>query len=309
MEIIELSNYKETRFNTGTALGNFDGIHSGHQELIKSMVTQSEENNFIPSLLLFKKHTKTVINPEKQSIITNINQKIKIANKLGVEIVYLINFDEKFMQLTGEEFVKNIILERMNTKLITIGFDYKFGHKASGDSNYLIELGKKFDIKVNILPPVYSNKEIISSSNIRNLISLGKIKDATQILAREYSVIGKVISGDSRGTDLGFPTANIKLINNYVIPKSGVYMTNTIVDNKKYLSATSIGYNPTFNNNDLKVETNIIDFNQNIYGKTIEIKFIDFIRDNIKFSNIASLIKQMELDIEWIKKQNSYLQL
>ncbi|HZK33454.1 MAG TPA: bifunctional riboflavin kinase/FAD synthetase [Tissierellaceae bacterium] len=304
MEIFELSNYKEIRFKTGIALGNFDGVHLGHQKLIKSMVRQSKENNLVPSLLLFKKHTKSVTKSQKQKLITNIDQKIEIAKNLGVEIIYLIDFDEKLMKLTGEEFFKDIVLGKTNSKLIVVGFDYRFGYKASGDSNYLIELGKKYDIKVEVLSPVYSKEEIISSSIIRKLIGLGDIKKATSVLGRKYSLIGKVIPGDGRGTNLGFPTANIELIDDYVIPKNGVYMTNTIVDNEKYISATNIGFNPTFNNKNLKIETHILNFNGNIYGKTIEIQFIDFIRDDIKFNSINKLIEQMRLDIEWIKKQS-----
>lgn len=309
MEINDLSNYKEIGFNTGIALGNFDGIHIGHQELIKSMVRQSKANQLVPSVLLFKKHTRSVIKSQNQRLITSLEQKIDILKKLGIKIVFLIDFDEKLMKLTGEEFIKNILLEKANTKLIIVGFDYRFGYKASGNSSYLIELGKKYNINVNVLPPVYSKKEIISSSSIRKLISLGNIKEATQVLGREYSMIGKVIRGDSRGSKLGFPTANIELVDNYVIPKNGVYMTNTIVNNKKYISATNIGYNPTFNNQNLKIETHIFNFNNNIYGEIIEIKFIDFIRDDIKFNNVKSLIKQMKLDVEWIKSQDIYLQL
>lgn len=303
MEIIDLLNYKEIRFNTGIALGNFDGIHLGHQKLIRSMVEKSKENNLVPSLLLFKRHTKAIIKSREPELITNIDQKINIAKNLGVEIICLIDFDDNLMKLTGEEFICNIILKKINTKLIVVGFDYKFGHKASGDSDYLMELGKKYNIEVEVLPAVYDDKKVISSSNIRKLISSGKIEEVTHILGREYSVMGKVINGDNRGTKLGFPTANIELLDNYVIPKNGVYMTNTIIDNKKYVSATNIGYNPTFDNKNLKFETYILDFNENIYGEMIEIKFIDFIRDDIKFNDVNSLIKQMELDIEWIKNK------
>lgn len=303
MEIIDLLNYKEIRFKTGIALGNFDGVHLGHQKLIKTMVKGSKENNLIPSLLLFKKHTKSVIESHEQEIITNINQKIELVKKLGVEIIYIIDFDEKLMKLKGEDFFKKIVLEKINSKFIVVGFDYKFGHKASSDSNDLIKLGKKYNVEVEVLSAIYNNKDIISSSNIRKLIKLGNMKKARSILGRNFSLIGKVIPGDSRGSKLGFPTANIELIDNYVIPKNGVYMTNTIIDGKKYISATNIGYNPTFKNKDLKFETHILDFNNNIYGKTIEIKFIDYIRDDIKFNNINDLIEQMKSDIEWIKSR------
>lgn len=304
MEIIDLLNYNETRYKTAIALGNFDGIHIGHQKLIKTMVAKSKELGLKSSLLLFKSHTKAVIDNSKPQMITNNDQKFQIAEELGVDIIYLIDFDEKLMNLSAEEFVKNIIIDKMNGKLVAVGFDYKFGHKASGDSNYLSELGKKYDFDVIILNPVYENEKIISSSAIRELITSGKMIEVSKILGRPYSILGKVVSGKNRGNKLGFPTANIEPTHSYTIPKSGVYMTNTIIDNKKYLSATNIGYNPTFNEDILKVETHILDFSGNIYGEMIKIEFIDFIRDDIKFGNIDDLINQMKNDIELIKNRH-----
>ncbi|MCQ4921747.1 bifunctional riboflavin kinase/FAD synthetase [Tissierella carlieri] len=301
MEIIDLLNYNETRFNTAIALGNFDGIHIGHQQLIKTMISKSKELGIKSSLLLFKSHTKTIVDNNRPSMITNNKQKFKIAEDLGIDIIYLLDFDDKIMKLSGEEFVKDIIINKMNGKLLVVGFDYRFGYKASGDSNYLMELGKKHGIDVIVLDPVYENNEIISSSGIRELIANGNITDVLNILGRPYSIIGKVIPGKNRGNKLGFPTANIEPIDNYVIPKNGVYMTNTIIDNKRYISATNIGYNPTFNEDVLKIETYILNFEGNIYGKTLEIEFLDFLRDDIKFETKEDLIKQMKIDIEMIK--------
>lgn len=301
MEIIDLLNYNETRFNTAIALGNFDGIHIGHQQLIKTMISKSKELGIKSSLLLFKSHTKTIVDNNRPNMITNNKQKFKIAEELGIDIIYLLDFDDKIMKLSGQEFVKDIIINKMNGKLLVVGFDYRFGYKASGDSNYLMELGKKYGIDVIVLDPVYENNEIISSSSIRELIANGNIMDVLNILGRPYSIIGKVIPGKNRGNKLGFPTANIEPIDNYVIPKNGVYMTNTIIDNNRYISATNIGYNPTFNEDVLKIETYILNFEGNIYGKTLEIEFLDFLRDDIKFETKEDLIKQMKIDIEMIK--------
>ena len=301
MEIIDLSNYNETRFNTAIALGNFDGIHIGHQQLIKTMISKSKELGIKSSLLLFKSHTKAIIDKNKPSMITNNQQKFKIAEELGIDIVYLLDFDDKIMRLSGEEFVRDIIIDKMNGKLLVVGFDYRFGHKASGNSDYLIELGKKYDIDVVVLDPIYKDNQVVSSSIVRELITDGNMLEASNILGRAYSIIGKVIPGKNRGNKLGFPTANIKPIDNYVIPKNGVYMTNTIIDNKRYVSATNIGYNPTFDEDILKIETYILDFEGNIYGKTLEIEFIDFLRNDIKFQSKEALIEQMKIDIEIIK--------
>jgi riboflavin kinase/FMN adenylyltransferase len=302
METVDISKYEENRFNTAVALGNFDGIHIGHQQLIKTMVKKSEELSLKNSLLLFKNHTKTVIDHNRPKVITNNDQKLKIAKDLGVNLIYTMDFNEEVMKLSGEEFVKNILIDRIRAKLLVVGFDYRFGYKASGNADYLKELGNKLNFQVEVVRPVYENNQIVSSTTIRNLISQGHIRQANNMLGRNYTLIGTVISGKNRGNKLGFPTANIDPIDNYVLPETGVYKTNTIVDGCKYLSVTNIGYNPTFNEDVLKIESHILDFSDNIYGKKLEIEFIDYIREDIKFTNKDELIYQINKDIELVKK-------
>ena len=303
MEIINLLNYKETRFNTAIALGNFDGFHMGHQKLIKTMVSKSKDLGLKSSLLLFENHTKAMTDSNKPRMITTNQQKFKIAEELGIDVIYITDFDEKLMKLSGEEFVQDIIIGKMNGKSVVVGFDYKFGYKASGDSQYLLELGKKYDIDVEVLDPIYNEEEVISSTIIRELIMEGDMKKVDEMLGRPYAIIGKVIPGKNRGNKLGFPTANMEAYSNYVVPKTGVYASNTIIDGKRYLSATNIGYNPTFGEDILKIETHILDFNGNIYEKVIEVEFIDYLRGDIRFNNKDDLINQMKSDIETIKNR------
>lgn len=306
MKIIDLTNNKENNSNTAVALGNFDGIHIGHQNLIKTMVYKARKMDLKPSLLLFKEHTKTVLNENSPKYITSIDQKIKIAKKLGVELVYIIDFDKKLMKLSPDEFVKKILVKKIKSKLVVVGYDYRFGYKASGDASYLEKLASKYDFEVKIIDPIKNNGIIVSSSNIRELIKEGKVEKVETQLRRPYSVLGKVIRGDNRGHKLGFPTANIELIDNYVIPKNGVYKTYTKIDGKVYKSATNIGYNPTFNKKRklLKFETHILDFKKDIYGKIIEISFKKFLRDDIKFNNVEDLIDQLKLDIKEASKED-----
>lgn len=301
MEIINISDHKKINFNTGVALGNFDGIHLGHQNLINTMINRSKELGLKSSLLLFDKHTKATTDNNQPKIITTNEKKFKIAEKLGIDIIYIMKFDKNIMKLSAEEFVKDIIIDKMNSKLLVVGFDYRFGYNALGNSQTLLELGKKYDIEVEIIEAIQNNEEIIGSTEIRNLIMEGNITKANKFLGRPYSIIGKVIPGKNRGNKLGFPTANINVDLNHVIPKNGVYKTNTILNGISYLSATNIGYNPTFNENMLKIETYILDFNKKIYGENIEIEFINFLRNDIKFQNKDDLIKQMKIDIENIK--------
>ena len=301
MEIINISNHNNIEFNTGVALGNFDGIHLGHQKLINTMINRSKELGYKSSLLLFDKHTKVTTDNNQPKIITTNEQKFKIAEQLGIDIVYMMKFDKSTMLLSAEEFVKDIIIDKMNSKLIVVGFDYKFGHKALGNSETMLKLGEKYDVEVKVIEAIQSNEEVIGSTEIRELILEGNIIKANKFLGRSYSIMGKVIPGKNRGNTLGFPTANIDVDPNLVIPKNGVYKTKTILNGKSYLSATNIGYNPTFEEDILKIETHILDFNERIYGQNIEIEFIDFLRDDIKFKNKDDLISQMNIDIAKIK--------
>jgi len=305
MEIIDLDSCQIDLKGNAVALGNFDGVHIGHQELIKSNIIEAKKRNLKSAVLVFRNHTKETLKKNsnhKVQLLTNFNQKIDILRGFGLDTIYLANFNEALMKLSPEEFIDKILIKKLNTKLITVGFNYRFGYKASGDVELLKKISIEKEIEVNIMPPVYIEQEIVSSTVIRNSIKAGNIKKAKKFLGRNFSIIGSVIEGKNRGRKLGFPTANIKLHDNYVIPKEGVYVTNTFIDGQKFISLTNIGYNPTFNESELKIETFILDFNGNLYGKTLEIEFIDFIRDDIKFNSAQELINQIEEDVKYIKK-------
>lgn len=304
MEIIEIKDYNENRFQTAIALGNFDGVHMGHCDLILRMIEDANKNNLKPALLVFDNHTKTVLTGEAPKTITSIEQKFKIFEELGVELIYKMKFDREIMKLLPEEFVRDILVLKLNIKSVVVGFDYRFGHKASGDSELLKELGKKYNLNVIILEPIYIDNELVSSTRIRNLLQEGEIIEANKLLGRNYSIKGKVVGGKKLGNTLGYPTANIEPIDNFVIPKHGVYSTNTIIDNKSYLSATSVGKNPTFEDEGLKIESHIIGFNEDIYGKDIELEFVEYLREEIKFENLEELKKKIQEDISKVKMRH-----
>lgn len=304
MEIIEIKDYNENRFQTAIALGNFDGVHMGHCDLILRMIEDANKNNLKPALLVFDNHTKTVLTGEAPKTITSIEQKFEIFEELGVELIYKMKFDREIMKLLPEEFVRDILVLKLNVKSVVVGFDYRFGHKASGDSELLKELGKKYNLNVIILEPIYIDNELVSSTRIRNLLQEGDIIEANKLLGRNYSIKGKVVGGKKLGNTLGYPTANIEPIDNFVIPKHGVYSTNTIIDNKSYLSATSVGKNPTFEDEGLKIESHIIGFNEDIYGKDIELEFVEYLREEIKFENLEELKKKIQEDISKVKMRH-----
>ncbi len=301
---MELLNVKEiTGENSGTAiaLGNFDGVHLGHQALIKEMIGIAQKNGYKSSVLMFENHTKSVIDGKGPSLITCMNQRYDILETLGVEIIYKMDFDKSIMNLSPEEFVSKILVDKLNVKAVVVGMDYKFGHKAAGNGQTLKDLGLKYNFKVKILDPIYMDGEIVSSTWVRKSILDGDMKQAKRLLGRNYSILGKVVQGKRIGNKLGFPTANMEPLINYVLPKNGVYSSETIVDGVKYLSASSVGYNPTFNENVIKIESHIIGFTKNIYSLNIELVFIEYLRKEIKFDNIDLLKKQILDDINRIK--------
>lgn len=300
MENIKLDNYNENRFETAIALGNFDGVHIGHKKLILNMVETAKNLSLKPSILLFENHTKMMTTGKSPMCITSNVQKEELVKNLGVETIYSINFDEKLMKLQPEEFVKNILVDKLNTKLVVVGFDYKFGHKASGDVDVLKELGIKYGFKVMVLEPIYIDDVLVSSTKIRELILEGNLELAKLMLDRDYQLIGRVIPGNKIGRTLGFPTANLELVDNYTLPKYGVYRTKTIINDRTYLSATSVGHNPTFNNNNVKIECHIIDFQDKIYDQIIYVDFIEYLRKEIKFDKLDDLIDQIDDDIKTV---------
>ncbi|SDY84690.1 riboflavin kinase / FMN adenylyltransferase [Proteiniborus ethanoligenes] len=296
---IESFKFSEEYANTAVALGNFDGLHLGHQYLIEEMKKSAREKNLTTSVFTFNNDTLVKFKTNKSNnILTSNDQKISLLEDMGVEILYIVDFTESLMHMTPYEFVKNIIVEELRAKLVVIGFDYRFGYKAQGDGEFLKKAGEEFGFEVHIIQPITKDNNIISSSYIRELINEGLIREANTLLGRPFTISGTVIKGKGRGKGLGFATANLKLSTDYQIPRLGVYKTHTHVNGKKYLSVTNVGNNPTFNDAGFSFETHIIDFNEDIYGKKIEVLFDDFIRDEIKFSNKDELINQVMDDIK-----------
>jgi len=294
---------ENTNKYTAVALGNFDGIHLGHQFLIEKMIKKSNEKGLLKTVFTFNNNSLVEFKTNKKNnILISNEQKIMLFEDMGVELLYLVDFTDKLMRMSPYEFVENILVKKLNAKLVVIGFDFKFGYKAQGNGEFLKQVGKEFDFEVEIIEPVTKNNKIISSSYIRELISAGNIKEANILLGRPFTINGIVVRGKGRGKGLGFATANLKLDTNYQVPKFGVYKTYTFIDKKKYLSITNIGENPTFDDVGFSIETHIIDFDENIYGKKIEVQLIDFIRDETKFSNINELKEQVLNDIERIKQ-------
>ncbi|SKA76512.1 riboflavin kinase / FMN adenylyltransferase [Clostridium sp. USBA 49] len=283
---------------TYIALGSFDGLHIGHISLINKAIELSKLNNSKSMVYTFKNHPLSIINKNKTpKLLMDNYTKLNILKSLGIEIVNLVHFNNEFMKISPEDFIYNMI-KFYNVKGIIAGFNYRFGYKNNGDVELLKKLSKKFKFELYIVNPIVYNKDIVSSSRIRNLIGNGEIETANKMLLIPFMLGGKVIKGKQIGRTIGFPTANLKYNINIILPRKGVYFTLIQYQGNIYKGITSIGYNPTVENSkkNISVETYILDFNKDIYGENINIYFISRIRDEIKFNSIKELATQLEKD-------------
>ncbi|MBP2015955.1 bifunctional riboflavin kinase/FAD synthetase [Anaerococcus degeneri] len=280
-------------------LGYFDGVHLGHQKLMKRNVDLSKKYGLTPSILLFKENTSTSVKDEKH-YLSSLEDKVEILSQLGIKTFCLVNFDENFMKLSPKDFIKTIIAEKLNAKIIIVGDDYRFGYKASGNVDTLKEYEDIFAYKTDVVDfEMEDDHEKISSGHIRDMVRQGEIRRANKYLGRPYKMRGKVVHGRRRGRLLNFPTANLELSFPYVMPRDGVYLTVTNIRGENHYGLTNIGSNPTFEeDDDKKIETFIFDFNQSIYDENISVEYIEFLRPDYKFNSAEELIAQMDKDKE-----------
>ncbi|MBV4418089.1 bifunctional riboflavin kinase/FAD synthetase [Clostridium tyrobutyricum] len=305
MIVIE-DNFKiHLKEKTYIALGSFDGLHLGHMQLVKKAIELSKVNNAKSMVFTFKSHPRNIINKKSATkILMNNESKLEVLKESGLDIINMASFDYDFMKISPKEFIIKLI-QNYNAKGLVIGFNYRFGYKNMGNIELLKELSEKYKFSLDIIEPVKFNGNIISSTIIRNLIAdKGDVKQAANMLSRPYMLQGKIISGKHLGKKLGFPTANMEFDTKFILPKEGVYFTAVKFENKFYKGITNVGYNPTTNDNKLSVETNILDFNKDIYGSELRIYFIDRIRDEFKFQNLDQLISQLESDRNYANKKN-----
>lgn len=277
------------------SLGNFDGVHKGHQKLMRENIKISKEKNLMPSVLLFKENTKNILNGERE-YLTSLEDKIEILKNLGIECFCLLEFSDKFKDLSPYEFIEEILYKKLNTKYVIVGDNYRFGKMAKGDIKTLKKYEEDFAYKTKVVDFELDEGKIINSTDIRQMVREGKIEKANKDLGHPFKMQGKVIKGAQRGRLLNFPTANLKPSFKYVTAKSGVYFTRVNIDRDFYYALTDIGTNPTFENKKMKIETYIMDFSKDIYGKNISIEFLEYLRPDYKFNSPEELINQMEKD-------------
>jgi len=285
--------------NPVVTIGNFDGVHKGHQILFEMVRKRAEALGGTSVVMTFEPHPIKVMSPKKlKPLITILEQKKELVTSQGIDILILIRFTREFSDISARNFVKEILVNKLGIKEIVVGYDYAFGHNREGNIQLLREMGREFNFEVHEVAPVYAGKTLVSSTSIRNLIIEGRLSDANRLLGRNYQIRSEVIEGKKRGKSLlGYATANISLPEG-LIPREGVYIVTVELGNKVFEGLTNIGYNPTFKDKKLSIETHIFGLSTTIMHKQIKINFLKRLRDEIPFAGAKELSQQIKKDIE-----------
>ena len=297
-------NIKKNHQKSIILIGNFDGVHLGHQKLFDSAKNYKKKENLKIGVVTFDPIPKMFFNKKlKNYRISNLNQKLSIFKKLKVDFVINKKFDKKFSKIKCNKFISEIIYKKLNPKIIFVSNNFKFGNKREGDVKLLKLLEKKYNYKIINPPTLKKKNKTISSTLIRKLLAVGKLNLANNYLNRSWSIEGVVEKGRNMGKKIGFPTCNID-IKNYVIARPGVYAVKVnIPNNNKILKGiANLGYRPTFNQKKILLEVNIFNFSRNLYNKKLTVEFIKFIRGEKKFKGMDQLKKQIKLDIKSAKR-------
>lgn len=290
--------------NNYIALGSFDGLHIGHLSLIYKVVEVAKKNNGKSIVFTFKNHPKTLIDKENvPKLLMDNDKKVEVLKSHNVDIVCFHEFNFEFMKMTPKEFIEFLVF-KYNVKGFVVGFNYKFGYKNLGNVELLRSLQSEYGYELYVMEPCTYKDEVISSTRIRKALEEGDVFEAAKMLSLPYTISGEVIHGRQIGRTIGFPTANLKYKENFILPKVGVYYTNVMVNNSIYKGITSIGSNPTVDGKNVTVETYVLDFDGKIYGEKVEVSFIKKIRDMKKFNGVEELKGQLERDKNFAQNEN-----
>ena len=287
---------------TAVALGNFDGIHKGHQVLISEAVAVAKEKGIKSAVFTFTNHPRNVMSG--RSVVKNVlyeEDKFSVLESMGIDYLFTLDFDERIMKQSPDSFVDDILIDAFNIDTAICGFNFTYGHKAGGTAETLKEDGIKKGFDVRVMKPVTVNDQIVSSTLIRSCIEAGHVDEALEFLGRPYTVKGTVLHGNELGRTMGFPTCNILMDESMVAPLNGVYVTRCSVDGVWYPGGTNVGHKPTVGEYEKNVETNILDFDKMIYDKEIIVEFYEKIRDEKKFSGIDELKAEIGRNKEYAR--------
>lgn len=283
---------------TCVTIGNFDGVHLGHQQLFSMVTTLAKRHGGTGVAVTFEPHPLQVVRPEQGiKLISTARQKVELIAMAGVDGLLVLPFTREFAALDAESFVEQVLVKALGVRELVVGYDYACGKARRGNTEFLEARGREYGFAVRVIPAFTVDGIVVSSSKVRELVTAGKMEEVTKLLGRYYQIRGVVQVGKKRGGSiLGFPTANLRVDENDLCPKHGVYVTQVIYDGKCYGGVLNIGYNPTFNEGRLTAETHIFDFSQDIYGKPLKINLLKHLRGEQKFASPAELAVQIGRD-------------
>lgn len=280
-------------------LGNFDGVHLGHQSLINRAITRARELEGTAGVLVFDPHPLKVLAPHRfPKLLTATREKARLMAELGLDVLIIEDFTLEVASMSPESFVDEVLVKKLGVAAVFIGYNYSFGHKAQGDPALMEKLGREKGFEVHVIPPVTVGQEVVSSSLVRKHLEQGNIEEVKKYLGRWPRLAGRVVKGEKRGRGLGFPTANLEIDEDLMIPGRGVYAAKAEIEDRVLKAVVNIGRKPTFHENfPLSVEVHLLEFNQDIYGMKMEIEFLRLLRGEKRFLNAKELVRQIEQDI------------
>lgn len=298
-KIIDLTSLSS---NIVIALGTFDGVHVGHQSIIRRAIELAKGLHGISMVFTFSNHPNSIVAPERVPLqIGDEFSKKHLLDELGVDVLVNIPFTKRFAKISPEEFLITL-RDNYAPKYLVAGPNYTFGHRGKGNVKMLLREGKNYGFEAEIHSGVYLDGRMVSSTQIRKLLAAGELDLANEYLGRPFTFSGRVIHGDKRGRKLGFPTANLAINDTRAMLPNGVYAVQAVLHDGRYHGVANIGTNPTFDGCNRRLETNILDFSENIYDAVLQVQFLHKLRDEQKFSSAENLVKQMHLDIKNAEK-------
>jgi len=293
--------------NTVVTVGTFDGVHLAHQQLLREVVDRARARSGRSVVLTFEPHPKEVLTGTSMQLLTSPEERQQICEQLGIDVFFRIEFTYEFSRQTSRDFYLRYVVQGCGVSEVVEGYDHHFGRDREGSVEALLSLGREFEFSVAALKPVYIDEEIVSSSQIRHHLLHGRVDRAERLLSRPYSISGTVIRGDGRGRQLGYPTANLHMSSSRkLVPSDGIYFAQVDTGGPMYFGLVSIGVRPTFYEQGKRmVEVYLLDFDEDLYGRTISVQFLKRLRDQRKFDGAQQLIEQMDRDKEESRRLES----
>jgi riboflavin kinase/FMN adenylyltransferase len=283
--------------NVGLTIGVFDGVHLGHQKIINEVIESCRRKGMTSLIITFEIHPQKVLSSTSPGVLTTINQRMGIISNMGMEVFIVTDFEQEIMNFEATEFIEKVLIDKLKMHELWVGTNFLFGKDRKGDVNLLQQLSQKNNFQLHVVEPVKFKGEVISSTKIREYLRQGDVRRANLFLSRPYTVVAEVIHGVKRGRIMGYPTANLRWEEEILLPKEGVYAVKIKMGDEEYNGISNLGFRPTFNEGkELCFEVHILDFEEEIYSKEIDVSFITRIRDEMSFKDKYSLIRQLKED-------------